>query len=128
MRIYYFILASFLTIAAGCAEKKYKWTRKFPNCNLYVEVFTANSWGLNQEYLTDSSTFRMYVGTVDEEHDYYIFQCQQDSIYIKKVKPSEKNCRWVTTEDGLKTVLCDTLYERRKPISLAQLRAEKNLE
>ena len=128
MRIYYFIFAFSLTVVAGCAAKKYKRTIKIPSCNLYVEVFTANSWGLNQEYLTDSLTFRMYVGTVDEEHDYYSYQCQQDSIYIKKVKPSEKNCRWVTLKDSQKTVLCDTEYVKRKPISLTQLSAKRNMK
>jgi len=128
MKIQYSIYALLLVLLISCAEKKYKRTRKIPNSDLYVEVFTANSWGLNQEYLTDSATFRMFVGTVDEEHDYFTYQYQSDSIYIKKILTGNKNCRWVTTKDSLQTVLCDTEQITRKPISLMQLMTKKEFE
>ena len=119
----------FLTLfISGCAEKKYKRTIKIDNCKFYVEVFTANAWGLNQEYLTDSSRFRMYIGTVDEEHDFYTYNCKDDSLYIGKVLTGNKNCRWVTTKDSLKTVLCDTEFIVRKPVSIALLKANNKFE
>ena len=127
MKIQLFSCALFLLISS-CAEKKYKRTKKIPDRKLYVEVFTANSLGLNQEYLTDSLTFRMYVGTVDEEHDFYTYESRGDSLYIKKILTGNKNCRWVTTKDSLQTVLCDTEVVVRKPITIAQLKTNNKFE
>lgn len=60
----------------------------------------------------------MYVGTVDEEHEYYTYQCRGDSLYIKKFLTGNKNCRWETIQDSLKTVICDTEFVVKKPISI----------
>jgi hypothetical protein len=115
-------------LISSCAEKKYKRTKIITDRNLYVEVFTANSLGLNQEYLTDSLTFRIYIGTVDEEHDYYTYQCRGDSLYIKNVLTGNKNCRWEIVQDTLKTVICDTEFVVKKPISIAQLKTNGKFE
>ena len=128
MKIQFTFCLWLTVLLSSCAEKKYLRTKKTFNCGLYVEVFTANSWGLSQEYLTDSSTFRMYVGTVDEEHDYYTYDCNNDTVQIQMVMPSNKNCRWVTLKDSMKTVLCDTEYIVRKPISLLQLKSKNKFE
>jgi hypothetical protein len=128
MKIQLTLYALLFLLISGCAEKKYKRTKKITDRKLYVEVFTANSWGLNQEYLTDSLTFRMFVGTVDEEHDYYTYQCQGDSLYIKKILTGERNCRWVTIHDSLKTVICDTEFLIKKPISITQLKTNSKFE
>ena len=118
------LFAVLIILTLSCGEKKYLRTKRLSNCGLYIEVFTANSLGLNQEYITDSTDFRIYIGTVDEEHDYYLYECRNDSIYIKKVKPSDKNCRWVILKDSMKTVLCDTVYINRRPISLSTLKTK----
>jgi len=70
----------------------------------------------------------MYVGTVDEEHDFYSYECRGDSLNIKKILTGNKNCRWVTTTDSLHTVLCDTEFVVRKPISIAQLKINNKFE
>lgn len=128
MRIQYVFCLLSMVLISSCAEKKYKRTIRIAKCELYVETFSANSLGLNQEYLTDSTNFRMNVGTVDAEHDYYTYECKGDTLLIKKVMPTSKNCRWVILEDGMKTVLCDTEYVIRKPISLTQLKEMKKYE
>ena len=117
-----------IIITAGilsCAEKKHKRTRKLPDGNYYVEVFTANSFGLNQEYFTDSLTFRMFVGTVDEEHDYFHYTVDGDRLYITKIGTGNKNCRWVDTKNGLKTVLCDTEILIKKELNLAKIKNKR---
>ena len=122
MKIQLFAYTLLFLLISGCAEKKYKRTKKITDGNLYVEVFTANSLGLYQEYLTDSLTFRLYIGTVDQEHDYYTYQCRGDSLYIKKVLTGNKNCRWEIVQDSLQTVVCDTEFIIKEPISLTQLK------
>ncbi len=128
MKIQLFAYTLLFLFILSCAEKKYKRTKKIIGRNLYVEVFTANSLGLNQEYLTDSLSFRIYIGTVDEEHDYYTYQCRGDSLYIKKVLTGNKNCRWEIVQDSLKTLICDTEFVVKKPISLTQLKTKGKFE
>lgn len=120
--------SSLLFLISSCAEKKYKRTIKLPDHKFYIEVFTANSWGLNQEYFTDSLNFRMYVGTVDEEHDFYKYKIQDDSLYITKILTGNKNCRLEITKDGLQNFLCDTEFVARKPISILKLKTTKRFD
>jgi hypothetical protein len=126
MKIKYSIFL-LLILVLGCGEKKYIRTVRIPKCDLYVEVFTANSFGLKQEYLTDSSNFRIYVGTLDEEHDFFTYECRNDTLYIKKILTGDKNCRWVII-DGRQRVRCDTEFIVRDPISMRQLKIDKKFE
>ncbi len=84
-------LFSFLLI--GCQSRnemgKYWQTIKLSN-GLYVEVYKGFSQGafgsdLIDEYLTDSSTFRVYTGRSDEYYDLVFYKpVFNDSILIQK--------------------------------------------
>lgn len=65
--------------------KKYKYTLKLCDHNLYVERFMVNPAGVNADYLTDSLTFRIYVGKWDSDHENFSYVCMGDSIFIKKL-------------------------------------------
>jgi hypothetical protein len=51
---------------------------------MYVEVFRINPAGEYADYLTDSTTFRMYIGIFDPEENGYTFTCKDDSIIVSK--------------------------------------------
>jgi hypothetical protein len=52
---------------------------------LFREVFNVNPMGVDSHYVTDSTTFRLYVGRVDNEHENYSYTCIGDSLKIEKV-------------------------------------------
>lgn len=129
MKARFFITITLCIFLSNCDEHKYKFTvDKICDRNLYIEVYAVNSLGLNADYLTDSINFRIFVGEFDSEHDHFTYECNGDSIYITKVLTGNKNCRWVTTKDGFQTVLCDSEYISRKPISLTQLKKERKFD
>ena|SRR5579863_124498 len=70
-------------IIVGCF-RRYKFTGKICGDKLYVEFYEVNPAGVDAEYITDSINFRHYIGTFDEEHERYAYDCKGDSIYIKK--------------------------------------------
>ena len=118
------ILSVFSLTLTACHEQKHEFTRKVGNSSLYEELFTANSFGLYASYLTDSVSFRTYIGEVDLEHDYFKYNINNESIHIQKIKTGDKNCRWVTTEDGGQTVLCDTEVIDIKSLDLNELKRD----
>ena len=40
-------------------------------------------------FLTDSTSFREYIGTFDEGPEYYYYQVLGDTVYIEKYKSSD---------------------------------------
>lgn len=42
------------------------------------------------DYLTDSINFRMYVGTLDNAHENFNYECKGDSVYIERVSIEEE--------------------------------------
>jgi len=96
---------------------KYKFTSKISN-NLYVEVYQVNRFGVNADYLTDSISFKKYIGDWDEEHETYSYYCEADSVYIMKTVRGNRWARWDTT-GGRTTVISnlDTLENLRFCIS-----------
>ena len=69
--------------------KKIKYTidigRAGCNCKLYVQVYSSGILGsLTSEYLTDSTHFRLYAGTFDDESGHISYNCVGDSIIIEK--------------------------------------------
>jgi hypothetical protein len=126
-----FIVSVSLFTFASCYEnyeKKYEFTRKVPDSRLYEEMFTINSLGLYASYLTDSVSFRTFIGEVDLEHDYFKYIIKNGNIEVKKIKTGEKNCRWVTTESGHRTVLCDEEVIDIKSININHLKREGKFE
>jgi hypothetical protein len=78
------ITLSTISLLNICCVKKYKRTVKHADCQLYIEVFNVNPAGVDEDYLTDSSNFRVYVGQFDNEHENFGYVCNGDSIKIIK--------------------------------------------
>ena len=79
--LYITLLSSFFV---GCV-KKIKYTVKICDDKLYVERFNINPAGIDEDYLTDSLNFRIYVGKWDNEHENFNYTCSGDSVLIKKL-------------------------------------------
>ncbi len=80
-RIIRFIIASILFV--GCVNR-HKSTVKLCDGKLYVEIFNINLAGVDEEYLTDSIKYRIYIGKFDNEHEWFSYICKGDSIKIIK--------------------------------------------
>jgi hypothetical protein len=66
--------------------------------NLYREDYCIYGMGalgsdLNSVYLTDSATFRVYIGTYDNEDEHIIPKCKDDIIIVKKNRQHQLNAR-----------------------------------
>jgi hypothetical protein len=99
-----YALFTSLFLLAGCFYDRSKKDHKFTvnyceymsnkcTCNLYGEVYNIYGMGalgsdVNALYLTDSTNFRIYLGTYDEGNEMIIVKCQGDSICIKKTAKS----------------------------------------
>jgi len=64
------------------------------NCKLYLEtymVFGGGAWGGNVDsrYLTDSISFRKYLGTFDEKDGMIITRCNGDKITVERLERTE---------------------------------------
>lgn len=104
------ILLILVAITSGCV-KRYKFTAKVCDKRLYVEVFQTNPFGVDVDYLTDSISFRKYIGDWDEEHETYSYWCIGDSVHVLKRVRGNRWARMDTTSDGKMTVISnlDTL-------------------
>lgn len=77
----------------------YKYKTGNCGCNLYSErfnVFNQGAWGtgLNSEYLTDSISFRKFLGTYDEGYENINISCKGDSIIITKTGTEFISIQW----------------------------------
>ncbi len=75
------ILFSFLL--TGCYNN-YKRTITVCDGKLFVELYHHNFIDVGYEYLTDSTNFRIDVGKFDNEHGFYSYNCQGDSLTISE--------------------------------------------
>lgn len=81
----------------SCKNKNDKgdYKRTVPICNnLYIEVYRTFSSGafgsdLVDDYLTDSTNFRLRIGNYDEYYGSYYYHCHIDSITIEKREKSD---------------------------------------
>jgi hypothetical protein len=69
--------------------------------HLFVEtykIFESGAYGGDRvsDYLTDSATFRMYVGTFDNGKERFKYQCTGDSIYLSKISFVEEGMPYKT--------------------------------
>lgn len=71
-------------LITGCV-KQYKGTVKLHERNLYIETFNVNPAGVDCHYVTDSVTFRLYIGKFDNEHENYHYWCRDDSLLVQKI-------------------------------------------
>jgi len=95
MKNYIIIVAILAIVGYINADKKsdFKYSVKREQ-NLHIEVYKAGVLGnLTSEYLTDSTNFRVYVGTFDDERGYYHYNIKGDKVYIEKREHSAgANC------------------------------------
>ncbi len=68
-------------------------------CNLYIETYCVHgggAWGsdVNSLYLTDSTNFKLYIGTYDEEGEMIKTKCRGDSICVEKSISTSSMPEW----------------------------------
>ena len=59
------------------------------NEQFYIETYTVSAQGafgtdMVSQYLTDSATFRKYIGTFDDGPEYFHYRFSGDTVYIEK--------------------------------------------
>ncbi|HEY1200141.1 MAG TPA: hypothetical protein VGE79_04120, partial [Niastella sp.] len=64
---------------------RHKFTTEVCEHTLYVETINVNPAGVDADYITDSVSFRLYVGKLDNEHENISFWCSCDSLVIEKI-------------------------------------------
>ena len=52
---------------------------------MYIASANYGQFGVDVDYLTDSSTFKILIGKFDNEHENYSYICQGDTILIYKI-------------------------------------------
>ncbi|SFD51347.1 hypothetical protein SAMN05518672_102251 [Chitinophaga sp. CF118] len=98
---YYCFFIAVLSLTA-CVNKRDKsdFKSSFQPCdnNLRIERFTVFGSGafggdLLSAYLTDSTNFRMYIGTFDDAQGGYFCECHGDTIVVKEMKTTDSGYR-----------------------------------
>lgn len=91
------ILVAIINLIISCSNrhsrKQHKRTTKLTE-QLYIETYTVSGSGafgtdMVSQFLTDSASFREYIGTFDEGPEYYYYQVLGDTVFIEKYKSSE---------------------------------------
>lgn len=98
IRYYCFFLT--LSLLTACVNKRDKsdFRSSFKSCNnLTTELYRVYGGGafggdLLTAYLTDSTSFRMYLGLFDDA-DGYFCECHGDTIVVKEMKTTESGYR-----------------------------------
>ena len=77
-----------------------------------MEVYERNQLGIS--YLTDSINFKIYVGQLNFENEYYSYKCILDSIYIFKISREFGNdSRYDTIINEYRYSIKDMKMEKR---------------
>jgi hypothetical protein len=79
-------------------------------CHLYVESLIVNPFGVDEERLTDSVNFRVFVGKLDVEHQRFTFVCREDSVIVYK-KEEDANGVWRKV-DSLRLSIADLVKDK----------------
>jgi hypothetical protein len=114
-----------LAFLSGCA-KRYRFTAKVCDNRLYVEVFQVNPFGVDADYLTDSISFRKYIGDSDEEHETYSYTCIGDSVHVLKSVRGNRWAKMDTTSDGTATVISNEDTLENYNLNLSDLKKLNN--
>lgn len=126
--IYYLILIIFLL---GCRNSKQKHLRTIDICQnnnqsdcgkFHLETFNDLGIGLpgsdlNYDYLTDSSTFRLFIGKYDDVSEILTTDIKGDSIIVIK-----------STSEGQSSEWQDPKILEKKVYSLSKLRKQRKFE
>lgn len=120
---------TFIIFTFSCNKEKYLSTTIIKGCGsikLYVERYQVG-W-IHSNYLTDSISFRKFIGLYDFEHEIYFYDCRNDSIYITKIETGSKNCHEVTLKNGVKKIECDRDTIEQKVFKLSTLQKQHKFE
>lgn len=83
MKLLPFSIVLLMILMTGCLPK-HKYTVSVCDDRFHVERYNVNPLGVDEAYITDSTSFRFYVGKIDIEHEYLRYICTEDSIRIEK--------------------------------------------
>jgi hypothetical protein len=107
------ILITFSLVYVGCAGK-HKATIKVCGDQFYIESFNVNPAGVDEDYLTDSLSFRVYIGKYDNDHQNFSYVCKGNSITIMKLEMENQGNQMKITNS--------------KILSFADLKNKKNIK
>ncbi|MEO6148612.1 MAG: hypothetical protein ABIN95_02125 [Mucilaginibacter sp.] len=98
------IIGTLFSCINSKSKKNYKYTLKREN-NLYIEEYKAGLIGnLTSQYLTDSTNFRVHLGTFDDENGYIYCKIDGDNIYVENRKHGQgASTQFDTLKVALKT-------------------------
>ena len=82
LKVKYLSFIILIPLFFGCF-KKHHTTRQVCD-KLYVETFLLPPADIAEYYLTDSLTFRMFLGKLDNEHEGCAVTCKGDSVIVEK--------------------------------------------
>ena len=97
MNKYKILVLVFFFLSCGNDRNRDKHSSTVMICkNLFVEtylIFGSGAYGGDRvsDQLTDSTNFRIYIGTYDNGHEAYSYGCKGDSIYIYKITGRQEN-------------------------------------
>jgi hypothetical protein len=106
MKVIYYCILFFILSGCRNSQKKYLRTidickneRKLPRNKLYVEVFSDLGVGLTgsdltYDYLTDSSSFRLFMGKYDDSSEILTVDIKGDSIISVKSTNEGQSPEW----------------------------------
>jgi len=106
MKVIYYCILIFILFGCGNSQKKHLRTidicrneSKLPCNKLYVEVFSDLGVGLPgsdlaYDYLTDSSSFRLFIGKYDDASEILTADIKGDSIMIIKSTNEGQSPEW----------------------------------
>ena len=98
-------------------SSKYRGATRLGN-DLFIEKFSAGIIGnLTADYLTDSTNFRLYIGTFDDESERLYYKISGDSILVQKIIPKKGFIPGTQTE-----------IEFERHYRLSDLKAKYNLK
>src|ERR1022692_2187601 len=97
MRIFLLGLLTMSTLFS-CNNDKERHTFSFKtDCNLYVEVYAVGLLrNMSSHYVTDSTSFRLYIGTFDDESGGYQYLCKGDRLIINTIVNGVGNTKKVS--------------------------------
>ncbi|MFX1705666.1 hypothetical protein PV783_16990 [Chitinophaga sp. CC14] len=120
--VFLFLVFFCLSILIACRNDRskadYEETVRLKLCkDLYVEMYTVFGSGafggdIMGEYLTDSTNFRMFVGTFDNAHETFSYKCEGDSVLIYKRVTGADGSTWVVK--SLRTFSLLDLKKKKK--------------
>lgn len=66
---------------------------------LYVEIY--KKWSFKSQYLTDSASFRLFVGDYDDEKEFLSYSCVRDHIIVQRKERVELNDNFEIVKDSI---------------------------